>query len=130
MVEADNYIFPDCLDLMVRAFERSESIGLASSYCLIGDKLEGSGYPYPMTPAMLLGKRMGSKQYLRGAPLCFWFSDYGDVPIVGGPWGKQPFFQGGLLLAFGHREMSGDPGSTGISGLFIRYFRSCEQIMS
>jgi glycosyltransferase involved in cell wall biosynthesis len=68
MVEADNYIFPDCLDLMVRAFERSESIGLVSSYCLKGDKLEGSGYPYPMP--MLLGKEW-AKQYLRGAPHVF-----------------------------------------------------------
>jgi glycosyltransferase involved in cell wall biosynthesis len=48
VVEADNHIFPECLDLMLKAFERSESIGLVSSYWLAGNVLQGSGYPYPM----------------------------------------------------------------------------------
>jgi glycosyltransferase involved in cell wall biosynthesis len=48
MVEADNHIFQDCLQLMVQTFEQSESIGLVSSYWLMGNMLCGSGYPYPM----------------------------------------------------------------------------------
>ena len=51
IAEADNHIFPECLHLMVQAFERSESIGLVSSYWLMGNVLGGSGYPYP-TPMM------------------------------------------------------------------------------
>ena len=51
IAEADNHIFPECLHLMVQTFERSESIGLVSSYWLMGNVLGGSGYPYP-TPMM------------------------------------------------------------------------------
>src|SRR5229473_6975187 len=32
IVQADDYIFPGCLELMVQAFEQSKSIGLVSSY--------------------------------------------------------------------------------------------------
>jgi glycosyltransferase involved in cell wall biosynthesis len=51
VVEADNHILPECLHLMMQAFERSESIGLVCSYWLMGNLLCGSGYPYP-TPMM------------------------------------------------------------------------------
>src|ERR1700730_17167571 len=34
IVQADDFIFPECLSLMVQSFERSESIGLVSSYWL------------------------------------------------------------------------------------------------
>ena len=52
IVQADDWIFPDCLQLMVRAFKQSESIGLVSSYWLSGDDLWGSGFPLqtPMLP--------------------------------------------------------------------------------
>jgi glycosyltransferase involved in cell wall biosynthesis len=43
MVQADDWIFPDCLRMMVQAFEQSESIGLVSSYWLNGNELGGSG---------------------------------------------------------------------------------------
>src|SRR5215813_8697352 len=57
IVQADDYIFPGCLELMVQAFEQSKSIGLVSSYWLHGDVIAGSGYPYP-TP-MLRGRECG-----------------------------------------------------------------------
>ncbi len=62
IVQADDYIFPDCLRLMVQAFEQSESIGLVSSYRLEGNTLQGSGYPYrtPMLPG-----RECARLYLR-----------------------------------------------------------------
>jgi glycosyltransferase involved in cell wall biosynthesis len=47
VVEADNYIFPECLALMVRAFEASDLIGLVCSYCIRGNIIDASGYPYP-----------------------------------------------------------------------------------
>lgn len=62
MVQADDYIFPDCLQLMVRACQRSETIGLVSSYWLKGSEVRGSGFPYP-TPC-LAGKEM-ARLYLR-----------------------------------------------------------------
>jgi glycosyltransferase involved in cell wall biosynthesis len=49
VVQADDYIFPECLRLMVDAFEQSETIGLVSSYSLAGNWVQASGYPYPTT---------------------------------------------------------------------------------
>lgn len=62
IVQADDRIFPECLRLMVEAFEQSESIGLVSSYWLKGSEVRGSRFPYP-TP-MLSGKEM-ARLYLR-----------------------------------------------------------------
>ena len=62
IVQADDFIFPDCLHLMVKAFEQSESIGLVSSYWLKGSEVRGSRFPYP-TP-MLSGNEM-ARLYLR-----------------------------------------------------------------
>jgi glycosyltransferase involved in cell wall biosynthesis len=47
IVQADDWIFPECLQLMVQAFEQAESIGLVSSYWLTDEEnaLKGSGYP-------------------------------------------------------------------------------------
>jgi glycosyltransferase involved in cell wall biosynthesis len=64
LVLADDYIFPECLRLMVQAFERSESIGLVSSYCLEGNSIMGSGYPYP-TP-VLSGREVARRHLLSG----------------------------------------------------------------
>ena len=68
IVEADNYIFPDCLWMMLEAFGQSERIGLVSSYYLEGDNIKGSGYPFPMP--RLSGKE-AARQYLRGGPHVF-----------------------------------------------------------
>jgi glycosyltransferase involved in cell wall biosynthesis len=62
IVQADDFIFPECLRLMVHAFEQCESIGLVSSYWLKGNELRGSGFPYP-TP-VLAGREM-ARLYLR-----------------------------------------------------------------
>jgi glycosyltransferase involved in cell wall biosynthesis len=61
MVQADDFIFTECLGLMVKAFEQSESIGLVSSYDLKGNVVRGSGFPYP-TP--LLSGREVARLYL------------------------------------------------------------------
>jgi len=62
IVQADDSIFPDCLRLMIQAFEQSESIGLVSSYWLKGNEVRGSGFPYPT--AMVPGQEM-ARLYLR-----------------------------------------------------------------
>jgi glycosyltransferase involved in cell wall biosynthesis len=46
IVQADDYIYPECLRLMLQAFAQSETIGLVSSYRLYGDGVLGSGYPH------------------------------------------------------------------------------------
>jgi glycosyltransferase involved in cell wall biosynthesis len=47
MVQADDWIFPDCLKTMVSIFEQSASTGLVSSYWLTDEEnsVLGSGYP-------------------------------------------------------------------------------------
>jgi glycosyltransferase involved in cell wall biosynthesis len=62
IVQADDYIFPQCLELMIQAFEQSEPIGLVSSYWLAGNTVEGTPYPYPQP--MLSGKEC-ARLYLR-----------------------------------------------------------------
>jgi len=49
MVQADDYVYTDCLKLMVQAFEQSESVGLVSSYWLKGNVLWGAGPPISRT---------------------------------------------------------------------------------
>ena len=49
VVQADDFIFPNCLESMVRAFEQSGSIGLVSSYWLRGNSVKGSDFPFSGT---------------------------------------------------------------------------------
>ncbi|HXM94117.1 MAG TPA: glycosyltransferase family 2 protein [Candidatus Dormibacteraeota bacterium] len=62
IVQADDSIFPECLQLIVKAFEQSRTIGLVSAYYLKGNVLRGSGFPYRVT--FLPGKDM-ARLYLR-----------------------------------------------------------------
>ena len=62
VVQADDYIFPECLQLMVQAIELSASIGLVSSYWLKGSTVRGSGFPFDVS--VLHGAEMARK-YLR-----------------------------------------------------------------
>jgi glycosyltransferase involved in cell wall biosynthesis len=61
IVQADDFIFPECLQLMVQAGEQTESIGLVSGYWLKGNELRGSGFPYR---SQLPGKEV-AQLYLR-----------------------------------------------------------------
>jgi glycosyltransferase involved in cell wall biosynthesis len=62
IVQADDFIFPECLRLMVEAFEQSETIGLVSSYDLKAGRVRGSGVPYQTGP--FTGRDI-AKLYLR-----------------------------------------------------------------
>lgn len=68
IVQADDFIFPECLRLMVQAFQQSESIGLVSSYDLTGTTVRGSGLPYRAT--LLTGKEL-AHAYFRGVVFPF-----------------------------------------------------------
>jgi glycosyltransferase involved in cell wall biosynthesis len=45
IVQADDWIFPQCLESMVGTFDRSEAIGLVSSYWLEGNELQPTAIP-------------------------------------------------------------------------------------
>jgi glycosyltransferase involved in cell wall biosynthesis len=97
MVSADDYIFPQCLELMVQAFEQSETIGLVSSYSLKGNELLGSGYPYPMP--FISGREWGWR-YLRSAPVGFVFGSPTTVMYRSAVVRRhQPFFNESALNA-------------------------------
>jgi glycosyltransferase involved in cell wall biosynthesis len=68
IVQADDFIFPECLSLMVQSFEQSSSIGLVSAYDLKGDAVRGSGFPYRTTP--FPGKEV-ARIYLRSGVFVF-----------------------------------------------------------
>lgn len=61
IVCADDYLFPECLDRMVLTFKQSESIGIVSSYSLMGNIVIGSRYPYPMP--ILSGKEVARRYF-------------------------------------------------------------------
>jgi glycosyltransferase involved in cell wall biosynthesis len=62
IVQADDFIFPDCLALMVQSMQQSESIGLVSSYWLKGDEVRGSAFPHSLS--MLSGREV-ARMYLQ-----------------------------------------------------------------
>jgi glycosyltransferase involved in cell wall biosynthesis len=93
VVQADDWIFPECLRRMVQAFELSEKIGLVSSYDLKGATVRGNGFPYSTSPvpgrevARLL---LENDVYVFGSPSTVMYRS----SLVRGP---QPFYQEGLL---------------------------------
>jgi glycosyltransferase involved in cell wall biosynthesis len=68
ITQADDFLLPDCLRLMVEAFERSESIGLVGAYDLKANVVRGSGFPFRDAP--FSGKEV-AQLYLRSAVFVF-----------------------------------------------------------
>ncbi len=67
IVQADDFIFPDCLHLMVQAFQQSSSIGLVGSYFLKGATVRGPTFPFPTS--RMSGKDVARKYLLEGGYL-------------------------------------------------------------
>jgi glycosyltransferase involved in cell wall biosynthesis len=93
IVQADDFIFPECLNSMVQAFEQSESIGLVSAYDLKAGRVRGSGVPYQTVP---FPGRDIAKLYIReaifpfGSPTTVMYRS----SLVREP---RPFYEEGLL---------------------------------
>lgn len=62
VVQADDWIYPACVEQMVNVFAHSPSIGLVSSYWLKGNEVRGSGFP--CDTELLPGPEM-ARLYLR-----------------------------------------------------------------
>jgi glycosyltransferase involved in cell wall biosynthesis len=56
VVQADDWIFPECLSSMVRTFELSDYIGLVSSYWLTDERNAVCGSGYPVQTPILSGR--------------------------------------------------------------------------
>jgi glycosyltransferase involved in cell wall biosynthesis len=93
MVQADDFIFPECLHLMVEAFEQSETIGLVSSYDLKAGIVRGSGIPYQTIPFPgrdIARLTLRGNVFPFGSPTTVMYRS----SLVRGP---RPFFGEGLL---------------------------------
>jgi glycosyltransferase involved in cell wall biosynthesis len=67
MVQADDWIFPDCLRAMVEVAEAHPSVGLVAAYELEGDVVRLDGLPYPSTK--VAGRHVGRLYFLRDSYL-------------------------------------------------------------
>ncbi len=64
MVQADDWIFPDCIRSMVEVAERHPSVGLVAAYRIEGDEVSLDGIPYPVS--MLSGREACRLYFLKG----------------------------------------------------------------
>ncbi|MBK8161655.1 MAG: glycosyltransferase family 2 protein [Gammaproteobacteria bacterium] len=95
LLQADDWMFPECLDLMVNAGEAAPSSGIVGSYCLAGTKVRCVGLPYP-TP-VVSGRELG-RMTLLGMLYLFWSPSCLLIraDLVRG---RQPFYRSGYLHA-------------------------------
>jgi glycosyltransferase involved in cell wall biosynthesis len=71
MVQADDWIFPDCVRSMVEVAEANPSVGVVAAYELAGDEVHLDGLPYATThfPGRHVGRLYFLKnKYLFGTP--------------------------------------------------------------
>jgi glycosyltransferase involved in cell wall biosynthesis len=95
LVQADDWMFPECLDLMVRAGEAAPAAGVVGSYCLAGRKVRCTGLPYP-TP-VISGRELG-RMTLLGMLYLFWSPSCLLIraDLIRG---RQPFYRSSYLHA-------------------------------
>jgi glycosyltransferase involved in cell wall biosynthesis len=62
LVFADDWLYPECLERMIRVADAAESVGLVSSYSLAGDRVWGAGLPYKVT--VFPGREVARRQLL------------------------------------------------------------------
>jgi glycosyltransferase involved in cell wall biosynthesis len=65
MVQADDWIFPQCLERMVEVAEANPNVGIVSSYQLQGVEIAGDGLPFPST--VVPGRELCRRQLLHGS---------------------------------------------------------------
>lgn len=64
MVQADDWIFPECLERMVDLAEANPRVGIVSSYQLQGAEVAATGLPFPST--VVNGRDLCRRQLLQG----------------------------------------------------------------
>lgn len=71
LINADDWMFPDCISQMVAVAERFPNVGMVSSYVLSGSRVGWDGLPYPSECTS--GREIARKR----------FSE--DIKVFGGP---------------------------------------------
>ncbi len=69
LVQADDWMFPECIELMVKAGEAVPAAGVVGSYCLAGKRVRCEGLPYPSP--VISGTEL-ARMTLRGLIYLFW----------------------------------------------------------
>ena len=69
VVQADDWLFPDCLAQMVRLAENHPSVAIVQAYRLQGTAVAGDGVPYPST--VMAGREACRLWLLPGRPSMF-----------------------------------------------------------
>jgi glycosyltransferase involved in cell wall biosynthesis len=64
VVEADDWLFPDCLERMVRLAEQNPSVAVVGAYALVGTSVAYDGLPYPST--VVNGRKVCRDNLLHG----------------------------------------------------------------
>src|SRR5204862_7949206 len=64
MVEADDWMFPECLEHMVALGEAHPDVGIITSYQLAGTEVVADGLPFPST--VVSGREVCRRQLLDG----------------------------------------------------------------
>jgi len=65
MIQADDWLFPDCIRSMVEVAETHPTVGLVGAYQLEGVEVRLDGLPYPST--MVSGRQVSRLCFLEGA---------------------------------------------------------------
>jgi glycosyltransferase involved in cell wall biosynthesis len=89
LIQADDWLFPECIEKMVAVAEGSPSVGVVGSYHLAGDRVRSDGVPHTTTvlPGRELCRRtLLGEIYLFWRPSCLMLRS----EIVHG---RQPFFR-------------------------------------
>jgi glycosyltransferase involved in cell wall biosynthesis len=76
MVQADDWIYPECIERMVAVAESDPSVGIVSSYFLEGKSVHGTGLPYSarVVSGLEIGRlNLQAKVYLFGTPTALLF---------------------------------------------------------
>jgi glycosyltransferase involved in cell wall biosynthesis len=71
IVQADDWLYPECLERMVEVAERSEQIGVVSAYRLWGSVVDLVGVPYDQSVAdgrAILAQSLTGGPYVTGGP--------------------------------------------------------------
>ena len=125
VLQADDWLFPECLERMVRVAESAPSVGVVSSYRLWGTQVDLVGVPYSRTVVSgreILAQSLLQRIHVTGAPTAllyrsrlvrerdpFWESgfEHADTEVAYWALSRSDFGFVHQVLTFARREQPG-----------------------